>query len=112
MGIDKASISESDVRFVAEVCTIIGERSSTLAATGVVAIYKHLVQSKQVTEGQRFVVAVDGGLFEHYPRYPERMAKTVAELIGEDQAKGFELVHSPDGSGIGAAVVAAASSSS
>jgi hexokinase len=112
VGIDKGSISESDVRFVAEVCTIIGERSSTLAATGVVAIYKHLLQSKQVTEGQRFVAAVDGGLFEHYPRYPEMMAKTVAELIGEDQAKCFELVHSPDGSGIGAAVVAAASSSS
>ena len=111
LGLEKGSISESDARFVAEVCTIIGERSATLAATGVVAIYRHLLQSKQIAEGERFVVAVDGGLFEHYPQYPERMSKTVADLIGEEQAKFFELVHSPDGSGIGAAVVAAASAS-
>ena len=59
---------------------------------------------------QRFVVAVDGGLFEHYPNYAERMTETFALLLGP-KAKSLELIHSPDGSGIGSAVVAAATSS-
>jgi len=42
--IDPSSVSESDARFVAELCALIGKRSAALAAAGVVAIYKYLVQ--------------------------------------------------------------------
>lgn len=110
LNIQESSISESDSRFVAELCALIGRRSATLAAAGIVAIYEHLLVEGQIKAGQRFVVAVDGGLFEHYPNYAERMTETFALLLGP-KAKSLELIHSPDGSGIGSAVVAAATSS-
>ena len=72
---------------------------------------RYLTQSGQVALDQRFVVAVDGGLFEHYPRYKDRMDKTFGDLLG-GQAKRVELVHSPDGSEIGSAVIAAAAATS
>ena len=108
LNISEKSVTESDARFVAELCTLIGDRSATLAGAGVVAIYKYMLDNNQVDQGQRFVVAVDGGLFEHYPRYPDRMAQTFIDLLGKKQAQCIELVHSPDGSGIGSAVIAAA----
>ena len=101
-------ITDGCALFVSRLCQLVGDRSAALAATGVIAIYRYLMQSKQVFPNQRFVVAVDGGLFEHYPRYPERMQETFISMLGKEQAKMVELVHSPDGSGIGTAVIAAA----
>ena len=106
MGISKDAVSDSCALFVAELCKLIGDRSAALAAAGIVAIHKYLIDSAQVDPNQRFVAAVDGGLFEHYPKYPERMNETFARLLGKSHP--IELVHSPDGSGIGCAVVAAA----
>ena len=111
LDIPEASVSDGCAHFVTEVCRLIGDRSATLAAAGVAAIYRYLTQSGQVALDQRFVVAVDGGLFEHYPRYKDRMDKTFGDLLG-GQAKRVELVHSPDGSGIGSAVIAAAAATS
>ncbi|QDZ18635.1 hexokinase [Chloropicon primus] len=108
LDIPRAEITHGCARFVSRLCQLVGDRSAALAATGVTAIYRYLMQSKQVSPNQRFVVAVDGGLFEHYPRYPERMQQTFISLLGKEQAKRVELVHSPDGSGIGTAVIAAA----
>ena len=68
-----------------------------LAATGVAAV---LTQTG--TDGRGVVVGVDGSVFKRYPRFQEWMAEALAEL-------GFEpaLTMAEDGSGIGAALVAA-----
>ena len=52
-------------------------------------------------------VAVDGTVFEKYPRFKERMQDGLAELLGA-RAQGVRLVLAKDGSGVGAAIIAAA----
>ena len=56
----------------------------------------------------KICVGIDGSLFEKTPGYRERMLSTLKIIIGEKYGNMIELVHSRDGSGIGAAIAAAA----
>ena len=49
-------------------------------------------------------VAIDGSVFEHYPYFKEDIQIALLEMLGETKVK-LEL--SPDGSGKGAALIAA-----
>ena len=49
------------------------------------------------------------GLYEHYPRYASDMAAALRELTGADAKVEMQLAK--DGSGLGAALLAAAASS-
>ena len=51
-------------------------------------------------------VAVDGTVFECYPRFQQRMAAAMQELMPAAQQPP-KLVLAKDGSGIGAAIIAA-----
>ena len=50
-------------------------------------------------------IAVDGSLFRHHPHFHNVMKSRVAQLMGIDYK--FQLLLSEDGSGRGAALVAA-----
>ena len=50
-------------------------------------------------------VAIDGSVFEHYPYFKEDMQIALLEMLGESKKVKLEL--SPDGSGKGAALIAA-----
>lgn len=52
------------------------------------------------------VVAMDGGLYEHYSKFRNYMQEAVRELLG-DASKNVSIELSKDGSGIGAALLAA-----
>ncbi len=54
-------------------------------------------------------IAVDGSLFEKYPRFRSRMEGVFRELYG-DRASRLNLILTTDGSGFGAAVIAAVAS--
>ncbi|CDP03252.1 unnamed protein product [Coffea canephora] len=60
-------------------------------------------------EKQKSVVALDGGLFEHYTKFRNCMDSTLQELLG-DAYENVSIIHSNDGSGIGAALLAASHS--
>ncbi|KAK2989615.1 hypothetical protein RJ640_027389 [Escallonia rubra] len=60
-------------------------------------------------DNQRSVIALDGGLFEHYTKFRECMESTLKELLG-DASDSVVIEHSNDGSGIGAALLAASHS--
>ena len=52
-------------------------------------------------------MAVDGTVFELYPFFKERMEFGLELLRGERLARSIELVLAKDGSGVGAAIIAA-----
>ncbi|XP_052163488.1 hexokinase-1 [Oryza glaberrima] len=98
-------------RMVVEVCDIVATRAARLAAAGIVGILKKI---GRVDGGEgrrrRSVVAVDGGLFEHYGKFRRCMESAVRELLGEAAAERVVVKLASDGSGLGAALVAAAHS--
>ncbi|CAM6098379.1 unnamed protein product [Calypogeia fissa] len=102
------------------ICEIVCERGGRLAGAGVVGLLKKIGRDhsgmsthnkKNVSSRpRRTVVAMDGGLYEHYAKYREYLQDAVTELLGETAAKNVIIELSKDGSGIGAALLAASHS--
>ncbi|KAF3794726.1 Hexokinase-4 [Nymphaea thermarum] len=106
-------------RLIVRVCDIVTQRAARLAAAGIVGILRKIgrdgsggVGSRMKGEGysrtRRSVVSVEGGLYESYSTFREYMHSAVAELLGEDVSQHVVLRLSEDGSGLGAALLAAA----
>uniref|UniRef100_A0A0D9XD86 Phosphotransferase n=1 Tax=Leersia perrieri TaxID=77586 RepID=A0A0D9XD86_9ORYZ len=98
-------------RMVVEICDIVATRSARLAAAGIVGILRKIGRGGAGDE-RRSVVAVDGGLFEHYAKFRQCMESTLEEMLGEEAAARMFIKLANDGSGLGAALVAAAYSQS
>lgn len=97
-------------KIVMELCDIITSRGARLSAAGIVGILKKLGRDTlKDGEKQRSVIAVDGALFERYTKFRNCMEGTIKELLG-DAADSIVLELSNDGSGIGAALLAASHS--
>ena len=90
-----------DRRIVKEVCVMVRNRSATLAATALAAILK---RSRHCHE--HVTIAIDGSVYEKMPGYKTKLSETMREVYG---IKGVNLTLSKDGSGIGAAYIAAIS---
>ncbi|KAJ8750730.1 hypothetical protein K2173_015911 [Erythroxylum novogranatense] len=98
-------------RVIVEVCDVVATRGARLSAAGIVGILKKLGRDTvRNGEKQNSVVALDGGLYEHYTKFSKCMEGTVKELLGEAVSENFVITHSNDGSGIGAALLAASHS--
>lgn len=98
-------------KFVVELCNIVATRGARLAAAGIVGVLKKVGKDAfKDGEKQRTVVALDGGLYEHYNEYSKCMENTLRELLGEEVSESIVIEHSNDGSGIGAALLAASHS--
>ncbi|GLT49022.1 hypothetical protein SLA2020_226080 [Shorea laevis] len=111
---DILEISNSSLKMrkvIVELCNIVETRGARIAAAGIFGILKKMGKDTiKDGEKQRTVIAVDGGLYEHYTEYQKCLENTVNELLGEDLYDSTVLVHSNDGSGIGAALLAASHS--
>lgn len=95
---------------IVAICDIIASRGARLSAAGIVGILKKLGRDvPKEGEKQRSVIALDGGLFEHYTKFRKCMEAAVEELLGE-VSDSVVIEHSNDGSGIGAALLAASHS--
>lgn len=94
---------------VVETCDIITKRGASLAAAGVAGVLKKQGRDAGGGGKQRTVVAMDGGLFEHYTIFSEFLDNTLRELLGE-ASRSVVIKLSNDGSGIGAALIAASHS--
>ncbi|KAI3802718.1 hypothetical protein L1987_30859 [Smallanthus sonchifolius] len=98
-------------KIVVEICNIIATRGARLAAAGILGILKKTGQDTvKDSEVPKTVIAMDGGLYEHYKEYRHCLKSTLNELVGDEVAKHIKLIHSNDGSGIGAALLAASHS--
>ncbi|KAA8534937.1 hypothetical protein F0562_029847 [Nyssa sinensis] len=97
-------------KVVVELCDIVATRGARLSAAGILGILKKLGRDTvRGGEKQKSVVALDGGLFEHYSKFRGCMESTLKELLGE-VSDSIVIEHSNDGSGIGAALLAASHS--
>lgn len=106
---------ESDLnarKTVVDVCDTIVKRGGRLAGAGIVGILKKMEEdSKGVIFGRkRTVVAMNGGLYENYPQYRGYLQDAVTELLGTEMSKNVVIELSKNGSGIGAALLAATNS--
>ncbi|KAL4578969.1 hypothetical protein LXL04_015104 [Taraxacum kok-saghyz] len=98
-------------KMVVEVCDTVAKRGGRLAGAGIVGILKKMEEdSTGIVFGKRTVVAMDGGLYEHHPQYKRYLKDAVKELLGPEISSDVVIEHSKDGSGIGAALLAATNS--
>ncbi|TKY67802.1 Hexokinase-3 protein [Spatholobus suberectus] len=107
-------------KVVVKVCDVVTRRAARLAAAGIVGILKKIGRdgSGGITGGRRSdmkmkrtVVAIEGGLYSSYTLFREYLHEALNEILGEDIAKHVILKVTEDGSGIGAALLAASHSS-
>ncbi|XP_043711466.1 hexokinase-2, chloroplastic-like [Telopea speciosissima] len=98
-------------KMVLEVCDTIVKRGGRLAGAGIVGILQKMEQdTKGLIYARRTVVAMDGGLYGNYPQYRRYLQDAVIELLGSEISKNIVIELTKDGSGIGAALLAAANS--
>uniref|UniRef100_M1BDB5 Phosphotransferase n=2 Tax=Solanum TaxID=4107 RepID=M1BDB5_SOLTU len=98
-------------RLVVELCNIVATRGARLAAAGILGIIKKMGKDTPRESGpEKIVVAMDGGLYEHYTEYSKCLENTLVELLGKEMATSIVFKHANDGSGIGAALLAASNS--
>ncbi|KAK1286693.1 Hexokinase-2 [Acorus calamus] len=110
LGITNTSLKTR--KTIIEICDIVAARGARLAAAGIYGVLKKMGRDTIIRDGekQKTVVAVDGGLYEHYTFYRECLHSTMTELLGEGVSDTVILEHSNDGSGTGAALLAASHS--
>ncbi len=89
-----------DRRIVKHVCELVGTRSARLSAAGIAALVTKINRLDGCT------VAIDGSVYEHYPHFGNRMRDALHELLGIT-ANNIVLEQARDGSGQGAALIAA-----
>lgn len=101
-----SGLAGSERRAAAEVCRIVSRRAARIAGAAVAAVLSWMDPGLE----KGHAVAVDGSLFEKYPGFAENMMEALAEIFGA-RAGMVRLEPARDGSGIGAAVIAAVASS-
>ncbi|CAL9223667.1 unnamed protein product [Arabidopsis halleri] len=98
-------------KVVISLCNIIASRGARLSAAGIYGILKKIGRdATKDGEAQKSVIAMDGGLFEHYTQFSESMKNSLKELLGDEVSESVEVILSNDGSGVGAALLAASHS--
>jgi len=90
--------STEDCSALRYVCECVSRRAGFLVSAGITALLKKM-------NYHDVVVAVDGSVFRFHPHFQNIMRSRIAQLMGTDYK--FDLMLSTDGSGRGAALVAA-----
>ncbi|KAF5176377.1 Hexokinase-1 [Thalictrum thalictroides] len=98
-------------KIVVDLCNIVATRGARLSAAGILGILKKIGRDT-VNEAQKqnTVIAMDGGLYEHYTEFRECLKSTIKELLGEEVAETILIELANDGSGLGATLLAASHS--
>merc|ERR1719458_388938 len=98
LDIDPDTVTTEDLSSLRYVCEVVSRRASFMASAGITALLKKM-DYKDVT------IAIDGSLFRYHPHFKNVMQSRISQLMGIDYK--FDLMLSEDGSGRGAALVAA-----
>ena len=102
-------------------CDIVTRRAARLVAAGIVAVLQKIgrdgtrcgtTKDRRMTGvPKRSVIAIEGGLYQGYSVFREYLNEAMVEILGEEIAATIVLRVVEEGSGIGAALPAAAYSS-
>jgi hexokinase len=99
----KIDTTEAERKLIRRLAELIGTRAARLSACGVAAICK-------MKGWTSLHVGADGSVFNKYPNFQKRGAQALCELFGWDKSvrqDPIQIVPSEDGSGVGAALIAA-----
>ncbi|KAI0733327.1 hexokinase [Fomitopsis betulina] len=88
-------------QFFRALAKLVGRRAARLSACGIAAIV-----SKMGYLDEGCVVGADGSLYKKYPSFAERVHEGLQDIFGE-KGKNIVTTNAEDGSGIGAAIIAA-----
>jgi len=91
-------------QFFKKLAVLIGTRSARLSACGIAAIVSKCGYLEEGGCG----VATDGSLYNKYPKFADRIHEALVDIFG-DKGKTIKTYHAEDGSGVGAAIIAAMS---
>jgi len=101
-----SNISLHDKTGLKRLCRIVSTRAARLGAAAITAVLTWMDPQLEDVH----TVGIDGSLFEKYPGFNTTMTEVFKTLYGE-KAEKITLVHSKDGSGKGAAIIAAVAAS-
>lgn len=105
------SLSLKKRKVILELCDIVATRGARLAAAGIYGILKKVGRDTVSScENRKAAIAMDGGLYEHYTKFRESLENALKELLGDQIYQNISVEHANDGSGIGAALLAASHS--
>ncbi|EYC45873.1 hypothetical protein Y032_0414g1029 [Ancylostoma ceylanicum] len=93
------NVSNEDCLHVAYVCTAVSTRAAHLVGAAIAQVLNRMKRPYRVTVG------VDGSVYRFHPFFKRLLDRKIGDLI--DKEVKYQLMLSKDGSGIGAAVVAA-----
>lgn len=102
--LSEAGVGTSTLRdraLLREACVCVSTRAARLSAMATAAVLEMSAAPTDAT------VAIDGSVFECYPYFKERMEAGLMAALGAERASRINLVLAKDGSGIGAAIIAA-----
>ncbi|EYC14455.1 hypothetical protein Y032_0040g213 [Ancylostoma ceylanicum] len=88
----------SDMLLFREVCLVVSRRSANLSAAAIACVLNRVRRP-------RMLVAIDGSTYKYHPFFDHWVTDKVKELI--DPGLEFKIVQTGDGSGKGAALIAA-----
>uniref|UniRef100_A0A8R1TNX6 Phosphotransferase n=1 Tax=Onchocerca volvulus TaxID=6282 RepID=A0A8R1TNX6_ONCVO len=94
-------VSVADCINVAYVCSLVSTRAAYLCAAGIATLLNRM-------EKPFVTVGVDGSVYRFHPTFPRLLDEKIEQLI--DKKLKYQLMLSEDGSGRGAALVAAVAS--
>lgn len=100
LGISGATLGER--RLCREVCRLVSCRAARISAACMSAILTKIDPAL----ASRHTIAIDGSVYEKHPAFAKNIKKTLNEIFGKDASR-IRLALAKDGSGMGAAVVAA-----
>ncbi|MFA5147057.1 MAG: PfkB family carbohydrate kinase [Candidatus Omnitrophota bacterium] len=105
-GVNNSTVE--DRRLVKSVCELVSTKAARVTAAAIVAV----IRKMDPAISRKHVAAVDGSLYKNYPYFKERIRAALRELLdsgaGENVSDNIEIVMTEDGSGVGAAIIAAA----
>jgi len=103
-GIGVSGTTLADRRLIRDICNAVSLRAAKVSATALAAVIKKsgVLERKEICR-----VAIDGGVFKYHYRFKEMMEETLAEIFGAETAGRIKLELVEDGSGVGAAMIAA-----
>eukprot|EP01122_Echinamoeba_exundans_P014700 TRINITY_DN6709_c0_g1_i1.p1 TRINITY_DN6709_c0_g1~~TRINITY_DN6709_c0_g1_i1.p1 ORF type:complete len:501 (-),score=152.56 TRINITY_DN6709_c0_g1_i1:313-1815(-) len=97
--IDVQNSTLAERQALKEIANAVGVRAARLAGVGIAAVVTKMGKDKTGCS-----VAVDGSVYEHFPGFRASLQVTLASILGHNKV---HMVLTKDGSGNGAAVIAA-----
>ncbi|KAI9253888.1 hexokinase-domain-containing protein [Phascolomyces articulosus] len=95
------STTLADRQMVKKIGEFVGRRAARLSACGMGGV---MTQDGKI--GQECIIAIDGSLFEFYPKFEHHIREALIELFGEEATSKVRFALARDGSGLGAAIIA------